>query len=81
MFGGNIKVAGLMTGADISRTMLEGGLNGVRFVLPDVCLSEGRFLDGLTPAELPAFVDIVPTSGVALREYLDMWRSDRSKRP
>ena len=80
-FGGNIKVAGLMTGADISRTMLEGGLKGVRFVLPDVCLSEGRFLDGLTPAELPAFVDIVPTSGVALREYLDMWRSDRSKRP
>lgn len=80
-FGGNIKVAGLMTGADISRTMLEGGLEGVRFVLPDVCLSEGRFLDGLTPAELPAFVDIVPTSGVALREYLDMWRSDRSKRP
>jgi len=80
-FGGNIKVAGLMTGADISRTMLESNLEGVRFVLPDVCLSEGRFLDGLTPAELPAFVDIVPTSGVALREYLDMWRSDRSKRP
>jgi len=80
-FGGNIKVAGLMTGADISRTMLEGSLTGVRFVLPDVCLSEGRFLDGMTPAELPAFVDIVPTSGVALREYLDTWRSDRSKRP
>ncbi len=80
-FGGNIKVAGLMTGADLSRTMLEKGLEGVRFVLPDVCLSEGRFLDGLTPAELPAFVDIVPTSGVALREYLDTWRSDRSKRP
>jgi len=80
-FGGNIKVAGLMTGADISRTMLESSLSGVRFVLPDVCLSEGRFLDGMTPAELPAFVDIVPTSGVALREYLDTWRSDRSKRP
>jgi putative radical SAM enzyme (TIGR03279 family) len=80
-FGGNIKVAGLMTGSDLSRTMIENGLEGVRFVLPDVCLSEGRFLDGLTPAELPAFVDIVPTSGVALREYLDTWRSDRSKRP
>ncbi|CAB4857804.1 unannotated protein [freshwater metagenome] len=80
-FGGNIKVAGLMTGADITRTMLERGLKGVRFVLPDVCLSEGRFLDGMTPAELPAFVDIVPTSGVSLREYLDIWRSDRSKRP
>ncbi|MEI8148229.1 MAG: DUF512 domain-containing protein [Actinomycetes bacterium] len=80
-FGGNIKVAGLMTGADISRTMLEGGLEGLRFVLPDVCLSEGRFLDGLTPAELPGFVDIVPTSGVALREYLELWRSDRSYRP
>lgn len=80
-FGGNIKVAGLMTGSDLSRTMIENGLEGVRFVLPDVCLSEGRFLDGLTPAELPAFVDIVPTSGLALREYLDTWRSDRSKRP
>jgi len=80
-FGGNIKVAGLMTGADLTKTMLESGLEGLRFVLPDVCLSEGRFLDGLTPAELPAFVDIVPTSGVALREYLDRWRSDRSKRP
>jgi len=80
-FGGNIKVAGLMTGADLARTMLESGLEGRRYVIPDVCLSEGRFLDGLTPAELPALVDIVPTSGLALREYLDMWRSDRSKRP
>jgi hypothetical protein len=80
-FGGNIKVAGLLTGPDIARTMLDVGLANTQFVIPDVCLSEGRFLDGSTPAELPAFVDIVPTSGIALREYLDTWRSDRSKRP
>ena len=80
-FGGNIKVAGLLTGPDIARTMLAVGLTNTQFAIPDVCLSEGRFLDGSTPAELPAFVDIVPTSGIALREYLDTWRSDRSKRP
>ena len=44
---------------------------GHRYLLPDVCLSQGRFLDGLTPADLPRPVEIIPTDGVALREALE----------
>jgi NifB/MoaA-like Fe-S oxidoreductase len=69
-FGGNIGVTGLMTGSDLSRVLAsyEGSR---RFLLPDVCLSEGRFLDGLTPDELPWPVEIVATDGVSLRQALD----------
>ena len=80
-FGGNIKVAGLMTGPDIARTIESLGIDAYTYILPDVCLSEGRFLDGSTPEELPGSVKVIPTSGLALREYLEEWRSDRSKRP
>ena len=41
-----------------------------RYLLPDVCLSEGRFLDGLTIADLPRPVDVLPTDGIALRSAL-----------
>ena len=40
---------------------------GHRYLLPDVCLSEGRFLDGTTVADLPRPVEVVPTDGIALR--------------
>ena len=40
---------------------------GHRYLLPDVCLSDGRFLDGTTPADLPRAVEVVPTDGVSLR--------------
>jgi hypothetical protein len=33
-------------------------------------LSQGRFLDGTTPAELPRPVEVVPTDGIALRAAL-----------
>ena len=69
-FGGNIGVTGLLAGADIATT-LAGEPQGHRYVLADVCLSGGRFLDGKTPAELPQPVEIVPTSGTALRQLLD----------
>jgi putative radical SAM enzyme (TIGR03279 family) len=46
-FGGNIKVAGLMTGADL-RDALDDIPDATVCLVPDVCLSEGRFLDGLT---------------------------------
>jgi hypothetical protein len=39
-------------------------------LLPDVCLSGGRFLDDLTPADLPRRVEVIPTDGGALREAL-----------
>jgi hypothetical protein len=43
---------------------------GHRYLLPDVCLSSGRFLDGTTPAELSRPVEIVATDGRALRAAL-----------
>jgi len=66
-FGGNIGVTGLMVGEDIART-LQAEPDGHRYLLPDVCLSGGKFLDGLTPADLPRPVEIVPTDGVSLRK-------------
>jgi hypothetical protein len=69
-FGGNIKVAGLLTGMDIARSMGEIGLDRY-FVIPDVCLSENRFLDGLTLEDLPAPCGVVETTGIALRRFVD----------
>ena len=69
-FGGNIKVAGLLTGVDIARSMEEIGLDRY-FVIPDVCLSENRFLDGLTLEDLPAPCGVVETTGIALRQFVD----------
>jgi hypothetical protein len=68
-FGGTTAVTGLMVGADIART-LESQPEGHRYLLPDVCLSQGRFLDGTTPADLPRPVEIVPTDGISLRSAL-----------
>jgi len=69
-FGGNIGVAGLLTGADLSRA-LAGRSPDRRYLLPDACLSEGRFLDGTTVAELPVPVEVLATEGRALRAALD----------
>ncbi len=70
-FGGNTGVTGLMTGADLSR-VLAAEPEGDRYLLPDVCLSDdGRFLDGLSTADLPRAVEIVPTDGIALRRALE----------
>lgn len=69
-FGGNTAVAGLMVGADIAREIHAHPEVG-EFLLPDVCLSEGRFLDGTTLDDLPANVTVVPTDGASLRRILD----------
>jgi putative radical SAM enzyme (TIGR03279 family) len=68
-FGGNTGVAGLMVGEDLTR-VLQAEPAGHRYLLPDVCLSQGRFLDGTTPDELPRPVEIVATDGLALRAAL-----------
>lgn len=68
-FGGNIAVTGLMVGADIARN-LENEPAGHRYLLPDVCLSGGTFLDGTSVEDLPRPVEIVATDGIALREAL-----------
>ncbi len=69
-FGGNIGVAGLLTGEDIARALATSP-EGARYLLPDACLNEGRFLDGLTLADLPRPVEVVPTDGTSLRAALD----------
>jgi hypothetical protein len=69
-FGGNIGVTGLLVGEDIAR-VLRGQPEGHRYLLPDVCLSQGRFLDGTTPADLPRAVEVVATDGRSLRRALE----------
>jgi putative radical SAM enzyme (TIGR03279 family) len=68
-FGGNIAVAGLMTGEDVAEA-LRAAPSGRRYLLPDVCLSGGMFLDGTGPEDLPVPVEIVPADGAALRAAL-----------
>jgi putative radical SAM enzyme (TIGR03279 family) len=83
-FGGNIGVAGLLTGEDVARALdgagpAPGGASAsvgrpgddMRWLLPDACLNEGRFLDGLTLADLPTSVEVVPCDGRSLRQALD----------
>jgi NifB/MoaA-like Fe-S oxidoreductase len=65
-FGGTTRVAGLLTGEDVARA-LSAEPEGHRYLLPDVCLNEGRFLDGLTLADLPRPVEVVPADGSSLR--------------
>ncbi len=69
-FGGNIGVAGLLTGEDLARA-LESSPPQRRYLIPDACLNEGRFLDGLTLADLPRPVEVVPSDGASLRRALD----------
>jgi putative radical SAM enzyme (TIGR03279 family) len=68
-FGGTTGVTGLMVGEDLART-LAAEPEGHRYLLPDVCLSNGRFLDGASPADLPRPVEVLPTDGHALRDAL-----------
>jgi hypothetical protein len=70
-FGGNIAVSGLMVGEDLARVLADQPA-GHRYLIPDVCLSQGRFLDGTEPADLPHPVEIVPTSGTGLRRALGL---------
>lgn len=69
-FGGNIGVSGLLTGTDLAR-VLATEPPGHRYLVPDSCLSERRFLDDLTVADLPRPVEVVPTDGLSLRRALD----------
>jgi putative radical SAM enzyme (TIGR03279 family) len=73
-FGGNIKVAGLLVGQDLIAALSDVPADTV-CLLPDVCLSEGRFLDGLTLDDLPHPVITVRTTGHDLRTTLESVRS------
>jgi putative radical SAM enzyme (TIGR03279 family) len=63
-FGGNTGVTGLLTGADVAAAIAALPTDA-RYLLPDVALSRGRFLDGTTVAHLPRRVEIVPTDGAS----------------
>ena len=70
-FGGNVGVAGLMVGEDLARVLADQP-EGHRYLLPDVCLTQGVFLDGTAPEDLPRPVEVVPTDGAALRRALGL---------
>ena len=70
-FGGNIGVTGLLVGADVARH-LEAEPEGHRYLLPDVCLSGGRFLDGASVDDLPRAVEVIGTDGISLRRALGL---------
>src|SRR3954468_5096806 len=69
-FGGNTAVTGLMVGHDLQRVLATEPA-GHRYLLPDVCLSEGRFLDGTTVDDLPRPVEVIATDGISLRRALE----------
>lgn len=78
-FGGNTAVTGLMVGDDLAR-VLAAEPEGHRYLLPDVCLNQGLFLDGMAPADLPRPVEIIPTDGLSLRRALEPgWRPSRAE--
>ncbi len=70
-FGGNIGVTGLMVGEDLA-PVLAAQPEGHRYLLPDVCLSGGLFLDGTKPEDLPRPVEIIRSDGISLRQALNL---------
>ncbi len=72
-FGGNVAVAGLLAGRDVRSAVAD--LDEDRLLLPDVCLSGGRFIDGVAIEELDARVEVIETNGWALRRALERGRA------
>ncbi|MGI9601527.1 MAG: DUF512 domain-containing protein [Acidimicrobiales bacterium] len=68
-FGGNTGVAGLLTGEDLTRVR-DAEPDGHRYLLPDVCLSRGQFLDGGRVDDLPRSVEVIGSDGLSLRRAL-----------
>ena len=70
-FGGNTAVAGLMTAHDLRLTLEQLPTDGT-YLLPDVCLNNGRFLDGETLQDLSSLrtLRVISTHGGALRAEL-----------
>lgn len=73
-FGGTTSVTGLLTGSDLAAALV-GADPARRYLLPDVCLSQGRFLDDTTPADLPVPVEVVAADGASLRRALGSSRT------
>lgn len=73
-FGGNTSVSGLMVGSDLQREMqsLVSKYPDAMFLIPDVCLNGGRFLDGTELSVLQSRfrVEVVGSRGHTLRARL-----------
>ncbi|HLK45591.1 MAG TPA: DUF512 domain-containing protein, partial [Acidimicrobiales bacterium] len=69
-FGGNIAVAGLLCGEDVRGAIAADG-GDATYLLPDACLTNGRFLDGVALESLEGDVRTVETDGAALRRELE----------
>jgi putative radical SAM enzyme (TIGR03279 family) len=71
-FGGNTAVAGLMTYEDVYRVLTTDNGSHV-YLLPDVCLNDGVFLDGgsLEDLQKQFEIEVLPTSGSSLRDRLE----------
>jgi NifB/MoaA-like Fe-S oxidoreductase len=71
-FGGNTGVAGLLTYEDICAVLRQRSDNR-RYLVPDVCLNDGVFLDGGTFEALSSEfdVEVIATSGAVLRKRLE----------
>lgn len=69
-FGGNIAVAGLLCGGDVAAAIERDGA-GATYLLPDACLTNGRFLDGVAFEELAGDVRAIATDGATLRRELE----------
>ncbi|MBI4246284.1 MAG: DUF512 domain-containing protein [Candidatus Rokubacteria bacterium] len=65
-FGGNVGVAGLLTGQDVERHLVRQGELGDEVLVPAVCVrdGEGVFLDDRTPGDLGRVLG-VPVRAVA----------------
>ena len=58
-----------MVGEDIARTINSLDPSGT-YLLPDVALSENRFLDGLKVEDLPGTIQVMATEGSSLRSLV-----------
>ena len=76
-FGGNTAVAGLMTFEDIHAALLADEQERT-YLIPDVCLNDGVFLDGHTIDDLSREfdVEVIATSGATLRKRLELAREE-----
>jgi len=63
-FGGNVAVAGLMVGADVVGAIRDDTGRAARYLLPNVAVPEGRFLDDVDIADVIA-ATAAPISVVA----------------
>jgi NifB/MoaA-like Fe-S oxidoreductase len=79
-FGGNTAVAGLMTFEDIHRVLADDKGEHL-YLLPDVCLNDGVFLDGGSIEDLSREfdVEVLPTSGSSLRDRLESAKREVSR--